>query len=164
MRALTAEKKPSKYRSKNNHDKKRKSKDKDTGKNNEKMENDNRKKETPKKVYDNIERVFISTMDRYDSPLMWFETEPVKYAINYPPVKFRLEKVMGSHVVRLTDRKYMLLLMAKLREDHVEQQKIRIDRRKLSPPSIISGLLKISYQTLIEKMKDDRFIKLQLYI
>ncbi|XP_076751603.1 uncharacterized protein LOC143423867 [Xylocopa sonorina] len=164
MRALTAEKKPAKHRSKNNHDKKKKSKDKNTGKSNEEMEKSNRKKETPKKVYDNIERILISTMDRYDSPLMWFETEPVQYAINYPPVKFRLEKVMGSHVVRLTDRKYMLLLMAKLCEDRVEQQKIRINRRKLSPPSVISGLLKISYQTLVERMKDVRFIKLQLYI
>ncbi|XP_014297336.1 uncharacterized protein LOC103575222 [Microplitis demolitor] len=47
-----------------------------------------------------------------------------------PQVRSRLELLMGSNVVRLTDRKYMLRLMAKLRQDFESKQLNRIEERK----------------------------------
>lgn len=38
---------------------------------------------------------------------------------------------MGSNVVRLTDRKYMLKLMFKIRQDHETKQQNRIEERKV---------------------------------
>lgn len=61
---------------------------------------------------------------------------------------------MGSHIVRLTDRKYMLQLAFKTARDHEEQQKSRIEGRKLTPPSIISRLMEISYRALSERIKE----------
>ncbi|XP_033215815.1 uncharacterized protein LOC117172121 isoform X2 [Belonocnema kinseyi] len=50
--------------------------------------------------------------------------------ISHPTVRSRLETLMGSNVVRLTDRKYMLKLMSKIREDHETKQQNRIEERK----------------------------------
>ncbi|XP_034950708.1 uncharacterized protein [Chelonus insularis] len=47
-----------------------------------------------------------------------------------PPVRSRLEMLMGSNIVRLTDRKYMLRLMARLRQDYETRQQCRIEERK----------------------------------
>ncbi|KAK0072698.1 hypothetical protein PV325_010943, partial [Microctonus aethiopoides] len=47
-----------------------------------------------------------------------------------PPVRSRLETLMGSNVVRLTDRKYMLRLVAKIRQDYENHQQKRIEERK----------------------------------
>ncbi|XP_033215807.1 uncharacterized protein LOC117172121 isoform X1 [Belonocnema kinseyi] len=74
--------------------------------------------------------IFKSTTDLYETPLRWWEKEPVKYAISHPTVRSRLETLMGSNVVRLTDRKYMLKLMSKIREDHETKQQNRIEERK----------------------------------
>ncbi|XP_024939200.1 uncharacterized protein LOC107266164 isoform X2 [Cephus cinctus] len=74
--------------------------------------------------------LFFSSIDIYAQPLRWWEREPVKYALSYPPVRTRLEMLMGSNVVRLTDRKYMLKLMSRIRQDYESQQKIRIEERK----------------------------------
>ncbi|KAK1120233.1 hypothetical protein K0M31_012600 [Melipona bicolor] len=118
----------------------------------------------PKKITKDVQTIFISAIDPYDAPLQWWELEHVKYAINYPPVKFRLEKVMGTHIVRLTDRKYMLLLAAKFLENHLEQQEIRIENRKLPLPSITFCLLKVSYKMLSEKIHYPRYLKLKLFV
>ncbi|XP_043794367.1 uncharacterized protein LOC122715893 [Apis laboriosa] len=167
---MLIKKKQNKYnKKKNNHKEKKKYKDKVTKIKRENKEEedkkDDEKKETQKKLKKPAEdvTVFTSAIDPYDVPLQWWETEHIRYAINYPPVKFRLEKVMGSHIVRLTDRKYMILLMAKLYEDHVEQQNIRIEKRKLPLPSMMSRLLEISYKTLFEKMQESGYGKLKLY-
>ncbi|XP_063974543.1 uncharacterized protein LOC135161158 [Diachasmimorpha longicaudata] len=47
-----------------------------------------------------------------------------------PPVRSKLEMLMGSSVVRLTDRRYMLKLMARIRQDYERRQEGRIDERK----------------------------------
>ena len=71
---------------------------------------------------------------------------------------------MGTHIVRLTDRKYMLLFAAKLLENHLEQQKIRIENRKLLLPSITFCLLKVSYKMLSEKIHYPRYLKLKFFV
>ncbi|XP_017882946.1 uncharacterized protein LOC108626657 [Ceratina calcarata] len=164
---ITSEEKRNKHRNKSNYEKKTKYRTEDTVKIDQEVITDSVKNETPRKiktVSEEQRKIFLSTIDPFDAPLKWWEKEHVKYAINYPPVKSRLEKVMGTHIVRLTDRKYMSLLAIKLLEDHVKQQKTRIKRRKLSPPLIISRLLELSYKTLKEKMKQPKFTKLKLYV
>jgi len=47
---------------------------------------------------------------------------------------------MGTHVVRLTDREYMIKLAAKLQEDHEARQRYRIEMRKLRPGKIVPDL------------------------
>uniref|UniRef100_A0ABD2VRU6 Uncharacterized protein n=1 Tax=Trichogramma kaykai TaxID=54128 RepID=A0ABD2VRU6_9HYME len=51
-------------------------------------------------------------------------------AFSYCPVKSRLEGLMNSSVVRLTDRKYMLKLMSRIRQDYESKQEARIEERK----------------------------------
>lgn len=60
--------------------------------------------------------------------------------IGYTPVRSRLTSLMDSHIVRLTDRKYMMRLTSKLQEDYETRQKVRIERRKLKPTSILPEL------------------------
>ncbi|XP_008214900.1 uncharacterized protein LOC103317755 isoform X2 [Nasonia vitripennis] len=79
---------------------------------------------------DNLKMMFTSSIDPYDKPLNWWEQSPVKYAFSCPTVRSRLELLMGSNVVRLTDRKYMLRLMSRIRQDHESQQEARIQDRK----------------------------------
>ncbi|XP_014238733.1 uncharacterized protein LOC106660315 [Trichogramma pretiosum] len=51
-------------------------------------------------------------------------------SFSYCPVKSRLEGLMNSSVVRLTDRKYMLKLMSRIRQDYESKQEARIEERK----------------------------------
>ncbi|XP_060822277.1 uncharacterized protein LOC132910524 [Bombus pascuorum] len=167
MQTATVEKRRTRYQKKANHEEKQKYKNKIISETDKKIKLDKREVEAPrktKKVFEDVKMAFISAIDPYDTPLQWWETEHVRYAINYPPVKSRLEKVMGTHIVRLTDRKYMLQLMSKLLQDHMEQQETRIEKRKLPLPSNISRLLKLSYKTLSEKMHDPKHLKLKLYV
>lgn len=62
------------------------------------------------------------------------------FRISYVPVKSRLTAVMGSHVVRLTDREYMTRLATKLQEDDEAQQAARIERMRLKPTTIVPDL------------------------
>ncbi|XP_043492679.1 uncharacterized protein LOC122518067 [Polistes fuscatus] len=74
--------------------------------------------------------MFILSLDPYEKPLKWWESEPIKYAINYKPVRLRVEKLMGSKVIRLTDRKYMMNFMQNIRNDYRNEQLARIEKRK----------------------------------
>ncbi|XP_076667825.1 uncharacterized protein LOC143368705 [Andrena cerasifolii] len=116
----------------------------------------------PKEISKNVRKMFFSTIDPYDRPLKWWESEHVRYAINYPPVKRQLEKVMGSHVVRFTDRIYMMQLAGNIARLHMEEQELRIEGRKLTPPSIISRLMEISYRALFEKIQLQQHSKIKL--
>ncbi|XP_076652579.1 uncharacterized protein LOC143358925 [Halictus rubicundus] len=111
-----------------------------------------------------IRKMFVSREDPYETPLQWWETEHVKYAINYPPVKSYLDDVMGSHIVRFTDRKYMQALACNIRRHREEQQNKRIEERKLKPPSIISRLMETSYKALVDVRKQENYNKLKLYL
>lgn len=84
--------------------------------------------------------------------------------INYRPVKSALEEIMGTHIVRLTNRKYMQLLASNTIKHYEKQQKMRIEERKLKPPSIISRLMETSYKALTETMRQKNYTKLKLYL
>ncbi|XP_031844033.1 uncharacterized protein LOC116431974 [Nomia melanderi] len=120
-----------------------------------------RKKE---KEIENVQKMFVSNLDPFEKILHWWETEYVKYAINYPPVKSALQEIMDSYIVRLTDRKYMQLLTSNTIKYHGKQQKMRIDERKLKPPSIISRLMETSYKALTETMRQKNCNKLKFYL
>lgn len=47
---------------------------------------------------------------------------------------------MGSHIVQLTNRKYMTQLAAKIHEDYEAQQKDRIERRKVKDTTVVPEL------------------------
>lgn len=55
-------------------------------------------------------------------------------------MRSRLTNVMGSHVVRLTDREYMTRLATKLQGDHEARQAARIERTRLKPATIVPEL------------------------
>lgn len=59
---------------------------------------------------------------------------------------------MGTHVVRLTDRKYMIKLALKQQEDHEARQKDRIQRRRLKIPSDVSKLRELSSKLLLKRI------------
>ncbi|CAK9830678.1 hypothetical protein ANTRET_LOCUS7807 [Anthophora retusa] len=167
MGTKTIVKQRTESKSKGKYRKKKEETDDRTSKNDEEAEVDDGKEEKPKKVYrvsKQLRKMFLSVNDPYNKPLKWWEIEPVKYAINYPPVKFSLEAIMGTHIVRLTDRSYMLLLMANIKKYNEEQQKIRIEKRKIPLPSIISQLVEISAKMLAKRLQDPRGHKLKLYV
>lgn len=60
----------------------------------------------------------------------------VHFRISHPGVKTKLEMLMGSNIVRLTDRDYMLKLMAKFRDNHEKQQQKRIEERRVRDLSL----------------------------
>ncbi|KAH0947607.1 hypothetical protein HN011_003277 [Eciton burchellii] len=74
----------------------------------------------------------------YDRPPTWWEEECVRYGLNH--MKHRLKTIMGTHVVRLTDREYMIHFAAKLQELHETQQRSRIEMRKMRPATIVPQL------------------------
>lgn len=66
---------------------------------------------------------------------------------------------MGSNIVRLTDRKYMLKLMSKIQQDHETKQQIRIEERmviiliSLKKQKIFTKLYFINIFDIILKIK-----------
>lgn len=54
------------------------------------------------------------------------------YAFSNPRVRSLLERLMGSNVVRVTDRQYMLGLQIRNREDHEQRVRRRIENRELA--------------------------------
>ncbi|XP_069687499.1 uncharacterized protein [Periplaneta americana] len=83
-----------------------------------------------------IEDMLKNQFDLQDSMIItpraleWWERPVIKYAFNHPHVRSRLERVMGSNVVRLTDRDYMLKLQGRINEDIVSMQQRRIRQRE----------------------------------
>ncbi|KYN39057.1 hypothetical protein ALC56_06483 [Trachymyrmex septentrionalis] len=96
------------------------------------------------------------TVDLYDVPPTWWETDCVKYGLSYPPVRSRLTSLMGTNVVRLTDRRYMLQLTSRLQEDYEAQQKARIERRKLKAVSIVPQLSELLPRSLLKATRRRR--------
>ncbi|PSN41530.1 hypothetical protein C0J52_17855 [Blattella germanica] len=58
------------------------------------------------------------------------ERKHVVINFSHPHVRSRLEKLMGSNIVRLTDREYMQKLQERIYEDHLEMQRRRIKERE----------------------------------
>lgn len=59
----------------------------------------------------------------------WWEPAYVLYGFSNPAVRYRLESLMGSYVVRATDKSYMLTLARRMREDFQDIVKKRIKDR-----------------------------------
>lgn len=53
-------------------------------------------------------------------------------SFNFPRVSAQLERLMGTNVVRLTDRKYMMDLRRRIHEDFNEMLAKRIENREVS--------------------------------
>ncbi|XP_048509027.1 uncharacterized protein LOC105689928 isoform X3 [Athalia rosae] len=53
----------------------------------------------------------------------------LSFCFSYPPVRTRLEMLMGSNVVRLTDRRYMQKLITRIRQDYEASQQERVGKR-----------------------------------
>ncbi|XP_067002327.1 uncharacterized protein [Anabrus simplex] len=54
----------------------------------------------------------------------------VDCSFSHPAVRSRLEQLMGSNVVRITDRRYMQTLQQRIREDHMQCLEKRIKERE----------------------------------
>lgn len=57
-------------------------------------------------------------------------------SFNFPRVSAQLKRLMGTNVVRLTDRSYMVDLRRRIQEDCAQMQTKRIETRE-----VIAGLL-----------------------
>lgn len=53
------------------------------------------------------------------------------YSFNLPRVSAQLEKLMGTNVVRLTDRKYMQELRKRIQDDYNATLQKRISQREV---------------------------------
>ncbi|XP_055853056.1 cilia- and flagella-associated protein 45 isoform X2 [Episyrphus balteatus] len=65
------------------------------------------------------------------SPKQWWEDTDALVAFNIPRISARLERLMGTNVVRLTDRKYMKELRERIDEDYRMQLTNRIKNREI---------------------------------
>ncbi|XP_046736405.1 uncharacterized protein LOC124405506 isoform X2 [Diprion similis] len=85
-----------------------------------------KRKRRPEK---NLALMFTSSKDPFAQPLRWWEKDPIKYAFSYSLVRSRLEMLMGTNVVRLTDRRYMQKLIIRIRQDYEASQQERVAKR-----------------------------------
>lgn len=77
----------------------------------------------------------------------WWEHPSVIYAFNLPRVSAQMERLMGSNIVRLTDRKYMIDLRRRIYEVFDENLAKRIEKREYDESErekrlILNGLYK----------------------
>lgn len=78
-------------------------------------------------------------------------------SFSHPHIRSRLERLMGTSVVRMTDRNYMQKLQERILEDHLEKQRLRIKKREVcipenlprSSPKFVSWPLKFNFLSLI---------------
>ncbi|XP_068141634.1 calponin homology domain-containing protein DDB_G0272472 [Drosophila tropicalis] len=61
----------------------------------------------------------------------WWEDPDVIVAFNLPRISARLERLMGTNVVKLTDRAYMGELRQRIKEDYCNQLQSRIKAREI---------------------------------
>lgn len=62
---------------------------------------------------------------------VWCDVFFCIYSFNLPRVNAQLERLMGSNVVHLTDRKYMIELRRRITEDFENMLTKRINQRKV---------------------------------
>lgn len=84
--------------------------------------NSNNKIESDWKFSDHVFYFFVNVSPHL-SPL---------FSFNLPRVTAQLEKLMGTNVVRLTDRKYMQELQKRIKEDYCATLEKRINNRVVS--------------------------------
>ncbi|XP_048509026.1 uncharacterized protein LOC105689928 isoform X2 [Athalia rosae] len=101
----------------------------DAGLGDEEIERKPLRKKPKREPKEDLRQALISSNDPHAQVLNWWEREPIKYAFSYPPVRTRLEMLMGSNVVRLTDRRYMQKLITRIRQDYEASQQERVGKR-----------------------------------
>lgn len=95
----------------------------------------------------------------------WWEPPYVVYAFSDRRVRSLLERLMGTNVVRVTDRNFMLKLQSKRREDHEERLMNRIRQRELGEADRIKGLIlegKMPAEEAPEELSDHPVIRIRL--
>lgn len=79
-----------------------------------------------------------------------------RHRLSYTPVRSRLTSLMGSNVVRLTDRAYMRQLASKLQKDYEARQRARIERRKLKATTVVPKLCELLPKSLLRTARRRR--------
>ncbi|XP_060518085.1 uncharacterized protein LOC132696944 [Cylas formicarius] len=73
----------------------------------------------------------------------WWQKESIQYAFNIPQVRSRLEKLMGTNYVNLTDRVYMQRLQQRILEDYEDSMDKRIKVREEEEMERVKNLVLI---------------------
>lgn len=74
---------------------------------------------------------------------LWWQKAPIKYAFSHPYIRSRLEKLMGSNMVSLTDRAYMQRLQERILEDYALAMEKRIIVREAEEMERVKNLVLI---------------------
>ncbi|XP_068621526.1 uncharacterized protein [Battus philenor] len=92
------------------------------------------------------------TMKRFQLPNLprWWQAKIIQYAFLHPHVRARLEKHMGSNLVRLTDKSYMTELEERIRSVNEENLNKRISTRVLDEMERLKRLILVGKTPLKE--------------
>ncbi|CAH2265279.1 uncharacterized protein LOC120637053 isoform X1 [Pararge aegeria] len=91
-------------------------------------------------------------MKRFQLPNLsrWWQAKIIQYAFAHPHVRARLEKHMGSNLVRLTDKTYMTELEERIRAVNEENLNKRISSRVLDEMERLKRLILVGKTPLKE--------------
>ncbi|XP_045511656.1 uncharacterized protein LOC123706428 [Colias croceus] len=91
-------------------------------------------------------------MKRFQLPNLprWWQAKIIQYAFAHPHVRARLEKHMGSNLVRLTDKSYMTELEERIRAVNEENLNKRISSRVLDEMERLKRLILVGKTPLKE--------------
>ncbi|XP_021205681.1 uncharacterized protein LOC101744184 [Bombyx mori] len=91
-------------------------------------------------------------MKRFQLPNLprWWQAKVIQYAFAHPHVRARLEKHMGSNLVRLTDKNYMTELEERIRAVNEENLNKRISSRVLDEMERLKRLILVGKTPLKE--------------
>ncbi|XP_026487537.1 uncharacterized protein LOC113394441 isoform X1 [Vanessa tameamea] len=91
-------------------------------------------------------------MKRFQLPNLprWWQAKIIQYAFTHPHVRARLEKHMGSNLVRLTDKTYMTELEERIRAVNEENLNKRISSRVLDEMERLKRLILVGKTPLKE--------------
>lgn len=83
-----------------------------------------------KTAFKQTSETLTQTITTFKPIAKWWQKPPIQYAFSHPYVRAKLEKLMGSNLVSLTDRDYMQRLQERILEDYGHCMTKRIDLRK----------------------------------
>ncbi|XP_075992041.1 uncharacterized protein LOC142987271 [Anticarsia gemmatalis] len=91
-------------------------------------------------------------MKRFQLPNLprWWQAKIIQYAFAHPHVRARLEKHMGSNLVKLTDKSYMNDLEERIREVNEENLNKRISSRVMDEMERLKRLILVGKTPLKE--------------
>ncbi|XP_047506866.1 uncharacterized protein LOC125050851 isoform X1 [Pieris napi] len=123
------------------------------------MPNENKGEEKDKRVKIQVEgedevegEAGRRKMKRFQLPNLprWWQAKIIQYAFAHPHVRARLEKHMGSNLVRLTDKNYMNELEERIRAVNEENLNKRISSRVLDEMERLKRLILVGKTPLKE--------------